>query len=154
MIEPQAILPYYKNVRLSAHKHQYLLRTVVQQTTNSHNFKNCNQYLCLLHTLILSRWTCIAISGHDSTISSSCQAVIMTVDKHELLFRILNRELFSLWANCVHDLAVKIQALGKLFILDYFAGTWTCISMFPFVLNSSEHVEWVDLMIWHELTFK
>jgi len=44
----------------------------------------------------------------------------MTVDKHELLFRILNRELFSLWANCVHDLAVKIQALGKLFILDYF----------------------------------
>ena len=43
-------------------------------------------------------------------IDQICQAVIMTVVKHELLFHTLNRTIFLLWANCVHDLAVKIQA--------------------------------------------
>jgi len=42
-----------------------------------------------------------------------CQAVIMTVDKHKLLFSMLNRELFSLWVDCVHNLSVKTQALRE-----------------------------------------
>jgi len=41
----------------------------------------------------------------------------MTIDKHELLFRIINRGLFSLWVNFPHDLAVKTQALREFFIL-------------------------------------
>ena len=45
----------------------------------------------------------------------------MTVDKHELLFRVLNRGLFSLWANCEQHLAVKSHALREFFILDYSA---------------------------------
>ena len=40
----------------------------------------------LLHTLILLRCKCIEISGYDSTILT---AVIITVDKHKLLFRII-----------------------------------------------------------------
>ena len=44
----------------------------------------------------------------------------MAVDKHELLLGILNRELLSLLANCVHNLTVKTQALRELPILDYF----------------------------------
>jgi len=39
----------------------------------------------------------LEISDHDSTLLT----VIMTVDKHELLFRMINRGLFSLWSNCV-----------------------------------------------------
>jgi len=41
----------------------------------------------------------------------------MTVVKHELLFRLLNRGLFLLWTKCVHDLAVKSQPLREFFIL-------------------------------------
>ena len=47
----------------------------------------------------------------------------MAVDKHELLFHILNRGLFSMWAYYVHDLAVKTQALREFFTLYYFAAT-------------------------------
>jgi len=49
--------------------------------------------------------------------------MIMTVDKHELLLGIFNRELLSLLANCVHNLTVKTQALRELPILDYFTVT-------------------------------
>ena len=67
----------------------------------------------------------------------------MTVDKHELLFCILIGGLFSLWANCVHDLVVKTQALREFFILDYVPVTWKCIPIiFSFISNSSIHVEW------------
>jgi len=38
----------------------------------------------------------------------------MTVDKHELLFRILNRGVFSLWVNCPHDLAVKNTGVERI----------------------------------------
>jgi len=62
----------------------------------------------------------------------------MTVDKHELLFRVLNVGLFSLWANCVHDLAVKTQALQEFFILAYFVATLKRIPVcFLFISNSS-----------------
>mgnify|MGYP007133553071 CR=1 FL=1 len=72
-----------------------------------------------------------------------CQPVIMTVDKHELLFRILNRGLFLLWANCVHDLAVKTQALREFFILYYFAATWKRILIFFHSVSiSSVHFKW------------
>jgi len=52
-------------------------------------------------------------------------AVIMTVDEHEVLLRVLNRGLFlSVWVYFVHDLAVKSQAMREFFILAYFAATW------------------------------
>ena len=67
-----------------------------------------------------------------------CHTMIMTVDKHELLFRILNRGLFSLLTNCVHKLAVKTQPLREFFIRDM----ETYSNMFPssrtlvYMLNS------------------
>jgi len=73
----------------------------------------------------MSNWKYIEINGHDSTILTAVMAVV----KHELLFRILNRGLFSLWANCAHDLAVYTQALSAFFILDYFAATWKRIAI-------------------------
>ena len=51
-------------------------------------------------------------------------------DKHELLFHIINRGLFSLWVNCIHDLAVKTQAFREFFILRYFDATWNHIPVF------------------------
>jgi len=50
-----------------------------------------------------------------------------------LLFRILNRGLFALCVNCVHNLAVITQTLREFFLLDYFAATWKRIPIFfPF----------------------
>ena len=49
-----------------------------------------------------------------------------------------------MWANCVHDLVVKTQALRGIFVLDSCAATWKRIPIcFPFIPNSSVHVEGV-----------
>jgi len=42
--------------------------------------------------------------------------MIMAIDEHELLFRIFIRRLFSLWAVCLHDLDVKIDASQEIYL--------------------------------------
>ena len=80
------------------------------------------------------------------------QAAIMIVDKHELW---LNSGLFSLWSNCVHDLAVTHRRWEKSSYLTISPRLW---KIFRYVFPSSRTLvcmfnEFCS-MLWHELIFK
>jgi len=47
----------------------------------------------------------------------------MTVDKHEILFHILNKRTVFIVGKLCNNLAVKTLALIEFFIVDYFAAT-------------------------------
>jgi len=66
------------------------------------------------------------VYGHDR-----CQWVIVNVDKHEIMFRILNSGLFSFWYVCLHDQLSQADALPEF----YFTWLVFCLSISTFSLH-------------------